>query len=240
MADEGFWTRRWNHVVKDWHVIMEAKGVFGSATLLLVAGTALVVWRTTTALDTSEIAGLNATIKADEATIKYQKTQLSHLTPTAVQNAPTPHNADTDFSNLKSLSNEELKHKVFDLTKEMRAFETTYVNAIDENLLAPRINNSNDKQKSGAEWSAMIKKQNDLSAVENYDWQTKYRSRVSLIYRLLCERLGILPITTTDIPPTASMTEHEAQSILQTGSLAGVYPISALADYLDTLASDLR
>jgi hypothetical protein len=57
-------------------VIWQAKGIFGSATILLIVGTAFVTWRAMSALDNSEIAGLNATITSLQATIQYQSARL--------------------------------------------------------------------------------------------------------------------------------------------------------------------
>jgi hypothetical protein len=79
MADEGFLARQWRYVATEWHVIWQAKRLFGTAGLLLIAGTALITWRVNAALDSSEIAGLNATITTLHATIDYQSARLEAL-----------------------------------------------------------------------------------------------------------------------------------------------------------------
>lgn len=235
----GFLANLWNHVARDWRVILQAKTVFGSAALPLVVGTAVIVWRGTAALDSAEIAGLNATIKADEATIKFQDVRLTATLPT-IPAPQSPPSADVDFSDLRPLSNASLRIEAYALTKSLRELETTYKDASDAISLTPR-QNFQDKQKMQDEWNDMIRKQDELQRRENYEWQTSYRGRVLAIYNELCRRLGILPVSESSLDLSSrSIMDREAVMVLTTGAIAGYYPISALADYLESLARQLH
>jgi hypothetical protein len=81
MAEEGFWERRWNRVAREWHVIWEAKGLFGTAALLLVAGTAFITWRAVASLDNEEIAVKAERIAFLNDQITAYKDRLQGATP---------------------------------------------------------------------------------------------------------------------------------------------------------------
>jgi hypothetical protein len=239
MAEGGFWAKCWDRVARDWRMILKAPALFGSATLLIIAGTAFVVWRGVVALDNAEIAGLKATIKADEATIQYQNIRLGAVSTTpalAVSHAEP----DVDFSNLRPLSNASLRNETNDLAKSMRALEATYQNAEEAIEMAPHRNLEN-KQQMQSQWNDMMEKENKLELKENYEWHTQHRGRVLAIYYELCRRLGILPIQESALDMSNSgLSNMEAASLLSSGMLAGAYPISALADYLESLALQLH
>jgi hypothetical protein len=239
MAEEGFWARRWNHVAREWRVILEAKGVFGSAALLLVFGTAVVVWRGMAALDNAEIEGLYATIKEDEATIRFQDIRLKDALSSGARAPTTPAEVDVDFSNLRPLSNDALRNAVSRLAASLREFEATYENATESVIMTP-LKPSQDKQEMQKEWDDQMKQQQELEEKKNYEWQTLYRGRVLAIYDELCRRLGIIPVNSQSLGfPSKDVNNSEATAALSTGMLAGYYPVSALADYLESLARQL-
>ena len=65
------------------------KSALGMAALLLVAGTAVLTWRINAALNSAELADLNATIGALQATIDYQNLRLQpSLGPICLQSMP--------------------------------------------------------------------------------------------------------------------------------------------------------
>lgn len=234
MAEQGFLARRWNHVVKEWRVILEAKGLFASAALLLVVGTAFVVWRATSALDEAEIAGLNATIKADEATIKFQDSRLKSALPIDHSNTsvPLPATGEVDFTNLRPLSNSTLIDQINKLSSSLREMEAAFESEETSIETVPYYNGQNSKEME-AHWNQMRKQEDQLHAQENYRWQTKYRGRVKAIYAELCRKLGILPVSETSLNSSQNIEEGEATSLLQTDMIAGMHPIAALADYLE-------
>ena len=234
MAEEGFLARRWNHVAREWRVILDAKGLFGSAALLLVFGTAFVVWRGMAALDNAEISGLNATIKEDEATIRFQDIRIKDALSSGARAPTALSEADVDFRNLRPLSNDDLRKAVSRLAKSLREFEATYQNAI-ESVTMTSLHANQDKQEMQKEWDQEIKNQNELQEKENYEWQTMYRGRVLATYDELCRRLGIIPVT----DQSSRGVHDEATIVLSTGTIAGFYPIFALADYLEFLARQL-
>jgi hypothetical protein len=237
MAEDGFWARRWSHVVSEWRVILQAKTLFGSAALLLTVGTAVVVWRVITSLDNAEIAGLNATIKADEATIRFEDIRLRGTLPASPVPA-TPSNPDVDFSNLRPLSNAALKGQVGRLTQSLRQFEAKYENEMDAVSSTPRY--TTDQKVMQNNWESMNKKENELRESETYAWQTTYRGRVAAIYEELSRRLAIPPISDASLSATNNnITDSEATELLKTGMISGIYPIAALADYLESLAGQL-
>ena len=140
---------------------------------------------------------------------------------------------------LREMSKGDFLTLLAKLTQELREVDTTYGNeeeAIFENrsLIDP-----NDKEARQKDWINKINLENQLSSRFNREWQTKYRNRARAVYEDLCRRLGIVPDAPSDqfgLP----IGQLEAISLLQTGMLAGAHPVSALADYLDSLARDLQ
>ena len=134
---------------------------------------------------------------------------------------------------LSELSNLELKNAVHSFTTKMRATEVAYNNQeviSDDRASHQRL--QNDDQPFLNDNRTVIQ----IYAQLNREWNVKYRSRSAEIYKVLCSRIGLVP---ADTMSGDTLTEIEAKQLLTNGTLAGVMPMSALADYLDDLANQL-
>ncbi len=107
-SDPGILDRLYQHVSKNWHVIMQAKSLFGAASVLLIGVTAVVTWIAATKLDEAEIGGLRATISNLQAQIQFQQSRLDVLSAKSAPGEVGAGVARIDYVDIQVLNGEPL------------------------------------------------------------------------------------------------------------------------------------
>jgi hypothetical protein len=154
--------------------------------------------------------------------------------------APPQIVSPADAKILREMTRNDFVALVTKLTLRMRELDAAYGNEqariIDR---ATPMVSYQDKDAADRRWADMMNREDTSRARLNFEWQTKYRARSRATYEELCRRLGMV---TDEFPAggNAPGNQAEAGMLLMTGTLAGTYPISALADLLDSLTRQLN
>ncbi len=245
MLDDGFLSKQWNHVAREWHVIMGAKRLFGSASVLLIVGTTIIVWWGARQLYEAEISGKNANIETQKTTIEFLNTKIQNIPHITNYSTDVGVSPKTDVRNLRDLNDDDLRKEVYNLSQSLREMSSDCDGQIEKIMMGGNTFQE-DQSANHSVFLAKNQKMAELDASENYEWQTKYRGRAMAVYEELCNRFGIIRISdlTVDLNPDPfrppDFAKEQGEFLIRTGKMTGSYSINALADYLESLSRQLR
>lgn len=151
--------------------------------------------------------------------------------------APPPVIATAEASVLQNLDITGLQDVVTKLSKQMRETDVAYGHE-EERIMLQGFPRGLPPNQQMANWNDRKKQMEEVQRNLDAEWQVKYRARAKAAYEELCRRLAIVPYMMEHTAP--DVMQDEAISLLQTGMLAGSHPMSALADYLDSLSNQLN
>lgn len=209
---------------QQWQVLRQVFGIFIVAVLMVGAAIYLVLdWH---------YAGTDL---AQKATIKLLEAQVAQR-PQASVVLPPPVIPTAEVTNLRSLSDQDLATSVIKLTGDLRSMDVAYSKEEQTIFSGPRPSSENDDQKQ-RRWQEQAKLGLALTGRRDSEWQLQYRPKARAYYEEMCRRLAIVP----DPPPQTAMLSpfYLGQAVISDGMLAGVHPLSALADFLNSLAHRL-
>ncbi len=212
------------HFCKEYQAIRKAPVAFGVA-LLILFGSAygLINWY---------YAGVVQDQKAHIALLAEQIKNLPKPSPTLPALTPSP----AEITSLRLLSDKDFAQAVFRLTEDLRSVDLAYTKE-EQRLTFMRGSNSGSDEEKQRRWQELMRMNLDLSSRRDSEWQLKYRPKARAYYEELCRRLAIVPDPSRQV---ATLTpSYLGQEVITYGALVGPNPLSALADFLDSLAHQL-